>query len=134
MEVPGNFLTTAMGILPHQDLDRALETALSVDVPFWPQLPRLDFREDMYVQVSEGFPGIRLDEAERRLWLERRAFYEELEAYAANMENEAYFRLSPAYAAPYHAFLRRDLSGYPAIRGQSIGPISFGLKVTDEER
>lgn len=134
MDVPGNFLTTAMGILPHDDLDAALKLALSVDIPFWPQLPRLSFHEDMYVQVSEGFPGIRLDESERRLWLDRRAFYEELETYGAQSESDDYFRLSPAYAASYHAFLQRNLTEYPAIRGQSIGPISFGLKVTDEER
>ncbi len=31
-------LTTAMGILPHTDIERGLEAALSLDIPFWPQL------------------------------------------------------------------------------------------------
>ncbi len=37
MTIPGNLLTTAMAVMPHKDIDRALEMALSLDVPFWPQ-------------------------------------------------------------------------------------------------
>jgi hypothetical protein len=37
MPIPGNLLTTAMAVMPHMDPDRALEMALSVDVPFWPK-------------------------------------------------------------------------------------------------
>lgn len=61
MPIPGRLLTTAMAVMPHTDPDRALEDALSLDIPFWPQLPRLSYREDMYVQAAEHFPGILLD-------------------------------------------------------------------------
>ena len=61
MAVPGNLLTTAMAVMPHTDIDRALEMALSLDIPYWPQLPRVNYYEDMYVQASEHFPGIILD-------------------------------------------------------------------------
>jgi hypothetical protein len=40
---------------------QALDAVLSLDIPFWPQLPRLSYYEDMYVQASEHFPGIILD-------------------------------------------------------------------------
>ena len=53
--LPGNCLTTAMGILPHPTIEDALELALTLDIPFWPQLPKYSFFEDMYVQVSEHF-------------------------------------------------------------------------------
>ena len=39
MTMPGNLLTTAMAVMPHTDVDRALGMARSLDVPFWPQLP-----------------------------------------------------------------------------------------------
>ena len=52
-----NCLTTAMGILPHTDIERAIETALSLDIPFWPQLPKVSYYEDMYVQALDHFPG-----------------------------------------------------------------------------
>ena len=35
-KIPGNLLTTAMAVMPHTDVTRALEMALSLDVPFWP--------------------------------------------------------------------------------------------------
>ena len=74
--------TTAMGILPHTDLEAALALALSVDIPFWPQLPKVSYYEDMYVQASEGFPGILLDLENQRITLDTTRFYDELLAYA----------------------------------------------------
>jgi hypothetical protein len=50
-----------MAVMPHTDPEQALEVALSMDIPFWPQLPRLSYYEDMYVQASEHFPGIVLN-------------------------------------------------------------------------
>ena len=128
----GNCLTTAMGILPHTSIHAALELALSLDIPFWPQLPKYSFFEDMYVQVSEHFPGIKVDVEEQRVRLNVEEFYEKLLEYLEKSENEKYLHLSPEYSAVLDAFLERDLSGFPAIRGQSIGPISFGLKITDD--
>jgi hypothetical protein len=129
-----NLCTTAMGILPHTDVDAALALALSVDIPFWPQLPRLSFCEDMYVQASEGFPSITLDLENQRVVFETARFYDELLTYAEASQDPAFFALSPNYSVVYHRFLKLDLRDRVAIRGQSIGPISFGLKVTDEAR
>lgn len=131
-ELKGNCLTTAMGILPHTSMDEALDLALSLDIPFWPQLPKYSFYEDMYVQISEHFPGIRIDEEEKRVRLDLAEFYDRLYEYVENVENEDYFRLSPKYSAVLDAFLERDLSGYHTVRGQTIGPISYGLKITDD--
>lgn len=50
MTIPGNLLTTAMAVMPHKDPNRALDAALSMDIPFWPQLPRMNYYEDMYVK------------------------------------------------------------------------------------
>lgn len=130
-KLPGNCLTTAMGILPHTSIGDALDLALTLDIPFWPQLPKYSFNEDMYVQISEHFPGIVVDEKNLRVQLDLDAFYEELPAYAEKMEDRSYLELSPEYSAALDAFLERDLSKYRVIRGQSIGPVSFGLKITD---
>ena len=37
MPIPGNLLTTAMAVMPHTNVDRSLEVALSMDILFWPQ-------------------------------------------------------------------------------------------------
>jgi len=127
-----NCRTTAMGILPHRDIERALGLAFSLDIPFWPQLPRLSYYEDMYVQVSENFPGVRIDEPGRRIDFSKERFYEELPAFIERMEDPALYRLSPRYSAVYHRFLEADLSGFAAVRGQMEGPVSFGFSVKDE--
>lgn len=134
MNIKGDLQTTAMGIMPHTDISKAIKLALQLDIPFWPQLPKVSFYEDMYVQVTENFPGITLDEENLRVELKVEKFYEELMNYAENMGNDDYFRLSPKYATVYEEFLRQDLSKYELVRGQSIGPISFGLQIKDENK
>ena len=132
MTIPGNLLTTAMGVMPHTDVDRALEQALSLDIPYWPQLPRLSYYEDMYVQASEHFPGIVLDLEKQTLGFDSTKFIEELEAVMERFEDEAFFDVSAEYSAVYPRFLELDLADRPAIRGQMEGPVSFGFNVCDE--
>lgn len=132
MPIPGGLLTTAMAVMPHTDVDRALEYALSLDIPFWPQLPLLSYYEDMYVQAAEHFPGIVLDVENRTLSFSTERFMTELSAYMAAMDSPETFDVSRDYSAVYHRFLELDLSDRPAIRGQLEGPISFGFNVCNE--
>ncbi|MEE4359836.1 MAG: hypothetical protein V2I97_25420 [Desulfococcaceae bacterium] len=134
MTIPGNFLTTAMAVMPHTDVDRALETALSLDLPFWPQLPNFSYYEDMYVQAAEHFPGIILDMEKKNLRFSNEKFISEFEETLAHYDDPAYFDISETYSVVYHRFLSLDLSDRPAIRGQLEGPISFGFNVLDENR
>ena len=133
MPIPGNLLTTAMAVMPHTDVDRALDMAQSLDVPFWPQLPNLSYYEDMYVQAAEHFPGILLDMEAKTLRFSMDKFAEELEETMARFDDPALFDISDTYSAVYHRFLSLDLSGRPAIRGQLEGPISFGFNVLDQD-
>jgi len=130
--IPGNLLSTAMGVMPHTDVERAIEMALSLDVPFWPQLPHYSYYEDMYVQASEHFPGIVLDLEERTLRFSMDKFIDEFEECMAHFDQPEYFDVSRTYSAVYHRFLDLDLAARPAIRGQMEGPISFGFNVPDQ--
>jgi hypothetical protein len=133
MPIPGNLLTTAMAVMPHRDVDRALEVALSLDVPFWPQLPHVNYYEDMYVQASEHFPGILLDMEKRTLRFSMEKFIAEFEDTMAHFDKPEYFDISEQYSVVYHRFLQMDFSHRPAIRGQIEGPISFGFNVVDQD-
>jgi hypothetical protein len=133
MPIPGNLLTTAMAVMPHTDIDRAMAAALSLDIPFWPQLPNVSYFEDMYVQASEHFPGILLDTDERRLGFSMDAFIEEFEAHNEAMDDPSTFDISKEFSTVYHRFLGLDLADRPAIRGQLEGPISFGFNVLDQD-
>ncbi len=132
MPIPGNLLTTAMAVMPHKDVDRALEIVMALDVPFWPQLPNYSYYEDMYVQAAEHFPGILLDMEKQTLGFSMDKFILEFEETMARFDDPGYFDVSETYSAVYHRFLSQDLSDRPAIRGQLEGPVSFGFNVLDQ--
>ena len=68
-------LPTMIGSMPHRDPDRACAdvTRYLKDIPAWPQLPERSFLENMYVQYSEGFPGIVVDTEAERVFVDRTA-------------------------------------------------------------
>ncbi len=133
MSIPGNLLTTAMAVMPHKDVGKALDTSLSLDIPFWPQLPNLSYYEDMYVQAAEHFPGILLDLSQKTLKFSMEKFIMEFEDTMKKFDDPSYFDISPEYSAVYHEFLTRDFSDRAAIRGQLEGPVSFGFNVLDQD-
>ncbi len=146
MEFKG--MCTAIGSLPHQDVDRACEIVLESfsQIPAWPQLPRRNLRENMYIQVSEGMPCLVLDEKKGMVYFQTKdEMSEELEKfYEKIIDNSVdYFKISEDYAAGFYALmkqLKKRLSkgegedNILALKGQLIGPVSFGLTVTDENR
>ncbi|MBI2915220.1 MAG: hypothetical protein HYY08_04765 [Firmicutes bacterium] len=132
MSIPANCRTTAMGIMPHTDIDRALNLARSLDIPFWPQLPNVSFFEDMYAQASEHFPGIRIDAVEQKVLFDTSRFAEELMSYAAICDQDETSSLTEKYSVVYRRFLAQDLRRHAAVRGQMIGPVSFGFRAVDE--
>ena len=124
--------TTAMGIMPHKDVDKALDLALGLDIPFWPQLPHVSLYEDMYVQTSQNFPGIEINFDKGRLTFRTAKFQESLEDYFTKMEQTETYALTPEYSVVFQKFLSKNLERYKAIRCQITGPVSFGFKVLDE--
>lgn len=131
--IPGNLLTTAMAVMPHTNVERALHMALSLDIPFWPQLPRLNYYEDMYVQAAEHFPGILLDTTHRTLRFSIDKFISEFEEITNRLNEPFFLDISPEYSQVYHRFLQLDFSDRKAIRGQLEGPVSFGFNVRDTD-
>ncbi len=128
----GNLSTTAMGILPHHNLNDALRLALSVDIPFWPQLPKLSFHEDMYVQAMEYFPGVVIDEDRLYVYIDTNRFLKEITQYLELENDPSAFVLSEKFSPVYQRFLSLDLASYIAVRGQIISPVSLTLKIVDE--
>jgi hypothetical protein len=128
----GGLATTAMGIMPHENVDRALDLALSMDIPFWPQLPKLSYYEDMYVQAMEHFPGVVINETSQRIYVDTEKFMDGIPAYLEDEADPELFTLSPQFSLIYRKFLNLDLSGYRSVRGQLISPVSLSLKIGDE--
>jgi hypothetical protein len=126
----------AAGSMPHTDPAAACQLVLEVlDIPTWPQLPRRSFLENMYVQFSERFPGVVINN--ERIYVDRDQDLDPAleQLYVAYlMDDLDHAAVSVEYAAGLHHFLNLDL-GQPAIvKGQITGPVSWGLMVTDENR
>ncbi len=138
MQFEPRFAATAIGSLPHTNVEEACRLMLELEIPAWPQLVRKSFLENMYVQYSEGLAGVRLDTVAEQVWFDTGAgFDDELEPFyqAVIEEDPGRFAMSEPYASGLAMFtggLAAELGGKPYVKGQVTGPISFGLTVTDQ--
>ncbi len=138
----GAFQPTGIGSLPHQKVNEAVSFILKTftEVPFWPQLPRRSFKENMYVQYSEGLPGFVIDQSKQRVFVNlSEDWLTQIERfYQAYLEgDDIFFAISPNYAAGFFDFVQHIscLKQKPLfLKGQVTGPISFGLTVTDQKK
>lgn len=121
--------------MPHTVATQALNLILkyfSDELPYWPQLPKRTKYENMYIQFSEGFPGIRINQNIKVVQNEN--FADEVEGlYNDFLENKfTNYSISTDYASGLHILREASLSNLPLIKGQITGPISWGLSVVDE--
>ena len=127
-------LPTVIGSMSHTDAQEACQLLLRYlpAIPAWPQLPKRSFKENMYVQFSEGFPGIIIEE--ERIYVDRSQDLDPAleQLYTAYLENDAaHYAISPDYAAGLHALLASKVEPPLAIKGHITGPVSWGLSITD---
>jgi len=132
-----NCLPTAIGTMPHTDPSAACAAIARYlkDIPHWPQLPQRSFRENMYAQYSQGFPGVVLGEDSIHVDTSQDLTGPLEEFYTAFLENNVdKYPTGADYAAGLHEFLAlTDLSPM-AVKGQVTGPITWGLTITDNNR
>jgi methionine synthase II (cobalamin-independent) len=143
MEFSPRCLATAIGSFPHKDPGEACDLILKSipEIPLWPQLPAIDFREGMEIQYTEGLPRAVIDDAARRMYFdtsgdpstELATFYEHyLE------EDTEYFAITPVFSRGIYEMEAR-LSDGTSIRPRYFknhitGPVTLGLSRTDENK
>ena len=131
------FLPTIIGSMPHTDPDSACAsiTRYLKKIPAWPQLPRRSFLENMYVQFSQGLPGVVVEED--RIFVDRSQNMDSAmeKLYTAYVENNIdQYPVSQAHAAGLYSFLNLTHLSPLAVKGQVVGPVSFGLTVCDASK
>ncbi len=101
-------------------------------LPHWPQLPKKSIKENMYIQFSEGFPGINI-KGDGLIVEQKEIFYEEVECLINKYESNDFnsYRVSSDYASGLYSFKNHQFPDALALKGQITGPISWGLCVKD---
>ena len=117
-----NFEATGIGSVPFKDPKTACRLIFDnfTTIPSWPQLPKRSFLENMYVQFSEGLPGLVLDEKERTLHIETSRVAADIEkVYQKYLDGEVdFFAVSEDRAAGLYEFLEE-------LRAAPKGEFSF---------
>jgi methionine synthase II (cobalamin-independent) len=138
MKINEKFLTTGIGSLPYLDAKESVKAICgNFDIPFWPQLPKRSFKENMYSQFSQGLPGLILDEKKGVIYVDSsKDLSEELAGiYEASISKDyGMFGITEEFSKGFYAFIEiAGKSKYKYAKGHITGPVSFGLGVTDEK-
>ena len=128
------FSTTGIGSLPHTDPEEACRLVLQTfDIPFWPQLPSLSFRESMIPQYSEDMPFLKIDEEREKVWVERDGG-DVLAKFYETCSDDWESPVSERSAKGLYTFLKKiKNSRFPFLKGHVTGPLTFTLGLRDEK-
>lgn len=142
----------AIGSLPHKDVTDAMDLVEKVftEIPFWPQLAKLNRNEDMILQFLENLPGLVSDDISETVHLENESdeFFEQLETLfmdyeeiTSNPDTEESLALIGKYGiteknsstfAPFIEIVKKSKPKY--AKGQIVGPFTLTTTLTDKDK
>ena len=130
--------TTGIGSVPFTDSTEAAAFLLKADlsIPFWPQLPKRCFAEEMIPQYGAGVPCVRIDADRKAVSLDVSAKMAELETFYERFlaDDPALFALPGDSAAGLPAFERLAQGRkWPVVKGQTTGPVTFCTSIYHED-
>ncbi len=134
-----NFLATGIGSVPFQEIEATCREILKTipSIPFWPQLVKRSFLEDMSIQYSEGLPLLEINEESRSLFItgEKSVESELVTFYDRFLSQDIdYFAMSKTFAPGLYAMsemVEQNQDNASYIKGQTTGPITFASSITD---
>lgn len=132
-------MITGIGSIPFTDVDEAIDLIFEscYEIPFWPQLPKRTWKENMYTTFLEGLPCLVIDEAKNMAYIDTEST-DKIEEFYTNVydENIDFFKISPDVAPGFYRLLERlneIREGVRFIKGQLTGPFSVGLGLKDKD-
>ena len=131
--------TTAIGSLPHHNVDAALGFSFNLDIPFLPQIPMRNSWEYMIPQALEGLPGLEMDDS-GTVTLNVDAWHSGAHALnqrldrAFELNNYEPFEPTPATSSCWKPFLwELEERQIKVAKVQIAGPLTtqWGLRLND---
>jgi hypothetical protein len=132
---------TGIGSVPFTEPQETAALVLRYlpDLPFWPQMVRLGFPEEMVAQAARGLPGLKTDLEARAVQVDAAIPREEA---LARLYEEVWsgdltpFAMEEGEARGFFALLEGVAAtgaGVQVLKGQLSGPVTFAGMVKDPE-
>lgn len=134
----------AIGSLPFDNIDEAMNIVRNIfpEIPFFPQLSRVQKSEDMIIQVLEGFPSFCPEKiSDFAIDSESDLFYSELETFYSdcdeifngnNTDLLDKYKISSNFSSTFDEFIRIIKQTRPEYaKGQVVGPFTLASAITD---
>lgn len=139
--IKNNYLATGSGILPFHDVHKAIGFVFDYyeyQLPFWFSLPNRSFFEKDVVQFCDKLPGFRIDEGQKKAWVDTKA-----SGFDAAMEecvtrcmalDVDYFSFSQESSPSLYLLSQRlmGMNWQGWIKLQIVGPLSAAMDLCDE--
>lgn len=138
-----DFMPIAIGSFPHKNADEAFKVIFKYfkDIPLWPQLPKISFKEQMYLQYSKGLPGLIINLINNTYYIQYDdAIYEKIAEFFTNTfeSNPEDYALDEDAAAGFAEFIKQKTEikklTPKAVKGHITGPLSLALGLLDQNK
>jgi hypothetical protein len=135
----------AIGSLPHKSISDAMNIVEEnfSQIPFWPQLAKLNKNEDMIVQFSQKLAGLISENDKTYFNQESETFFEELEELFLDYEEIISdinsdlldkYEISETFSSAFKPFLEIVKNTKPKYaKGQIVGPFTLATTLTDKD-
>jgi methionine synthase II (cobalamin-independent) len=132
---------TGIGSVPFTDPQETVSLIMETlpQAPYWPQMVRLGFPEEMTAQAARGLAALKVDEAARTVQVDPALPRDEALAQfyeAAFSGDPEAFAMVEEEAHGFFALLRAVAAAKgpcQALKGQLAGPVTFAGMVKDQE-
>ncbi|NJN15288.1 MAG: hypothetical protein HC822_02800 [Oscillochloris sp.] len=127
------------GGLPHRSATEAIEAMLAAtpEIPAWPSLPALSYRESVVAQAAYGLPGALIDADRERVFIERSLAEQGVaQVGLAYLRGDDVFGALPdEYATGLDVLLAHpdEADEIQALKGELLGPVSLSLLLSDDQ-
>lgn len=132
----------AIGSLPHNNLEKAMEIVKNnfINIPFWPQLAKINKNEDMIVQFLENMPSFFIDGDKTYLETESDKFFEDIEQFLTDYEEiisdintETIEKYAINYSIAFPKLIEIIKETKPSFaKGQVVGPFTLATTLVDK--